>query len=242
MARPKKTEAAPEAVTAIPENEELRSEAVSHEAVSDSTSETGEERLTLSKAELDALVASAVASALADVKPQIVKVKETEEPVVLLFLGGIAAGSTVALGELGSIYRDGGTLTVAKDVFFSKLNGVAEQLLRARKLIVVSGLNEEERERYGVNYGENELLNEKTYGRLLTYANGELAGIYSALCPEHKALAAKIFRSGIDAGDGRVTEAKLKLLAKIDRESGIERSPFRAMLDMISGTGEEDDA
>ena len=113
------------------------------EAVSDA--KPGEDKLTISKSELDALIASAVASALANTAPQIVQVAPTENPVVLLFLGGIMPGSTVTLGELGNIYRDGGTLTVSKDAFFSKLNGTAEFMLRTRQLIVVSGLTDEER-------------------------------------------------------------------------------------------------
>lgn len=207
------------------------------EAVSDAKS--AEDRVTISRKELDALIASAVASALENNAPQIVQVAPAENPVVLLFLGGIMPGSTVALGELGNIYRDGGTLTVTKEAFFSKLNGTAEFMLRKRQLIVVSGLTDEERERYGVLYNEKELLNEKTYGRLLSYNPEELKTIYSALCPEHKAIAAKAFRTAIDNQDGRVTEAKLKLLAKADKEAGIKDSTFKAMLAMFDPETED---
>ena len=201
--------------------------------------ETEEDKLTISKKELDVLIASAVASALAKTAPQIVQVAPTENPVVLLFLGGIMPGSTVALGELGNIYRDGGTLTVSKENFFSKLNGTAEYMLRTRQLIVVSGLTDEERERYGVLYNEKELLNEKTYGRLLSYSPEELKTIYVSLCPEHKAIAAKAFRTAIDNQDGRVTEEKLKLLAKADKEAGVKDSTFKAMLAMFAPETEE---
>jgi len=208
------------------------------EAVSEP--EKAEEKLTISRSELDALIASAVASAMANSAPQIVQVAPTENPVVLLFLGGIMPGSTVTLGELGNIYRDGGTLTVSKENFFSKLNGTAEFMLRTRQLIVVSGLTDEERERYGVLYNEKELLNEKTYGRLLTYSPEELKTIYAALCPEHKAIAAKAFRTAIDNQDSRVTEEKLKLLAKADKEAGIKDSTFKAMLAMFAPETDED--
>ena len=207
------------------------------EAVSDA--KTNEDKLTISRAELDALIASAVASALEGAAPKVVQVAPTENPVVLLFLGGIMSGSTVALGELGNIYRDGGTLTVTKEAFFSKLNGTAEYMLRTRQLIVVSGLTDEERERYGVLYNEHELLNEKTYGHLLTYPAAELKTIYAALCPEHKAIAAKMFRTAIDNQDGRVTEEKLKTLAKADKEAGITNSTFKALLEMFAPETDE---
>lgn len=203
------------------------------------TGKKDEGTVTLSRAELDALIASAVASAMAKNGPQIVQVAPSEDPVVLLYLGGIMPGTTVALGELGNIYRDGGTLTVSKENFFSKLNGTAEFMLRTRQLIAVSGLTDEERERYGVLYKENELLNEKTYGRLLTYPVDELKVIYSALCPEHKAIVAKAFRTAIDAEDVRVTREKLNALAKIDREAGIENSVFRVMTDQFAPDTED---
>lgn len=188
-----------------------------------------EDKLTISRSELDALIASAVASAMQGRNPS-----AGEDPVVLLFLGGIMPGSTVALGELGSIYRDGGTLTVSKEAFFSKLNSTAEFMIRTRQLIVVSGLNDEERERYNVAYKDNELLNEKTYGRLLTYDTEELKTIYKALCPEHKAIAAKVFTSAAYENDGRVTPEKIKALAEIDRDTGIKESAFREMFKSIA--------
>ena len=224
MARPKKSEsaAAEEVKTAAPEEtaEEKAEETVQ------------EEQIKLTKSELNALIAEAVAAAVKDAKP-VLQVAPTEDPVVLLFLGGIMPGSTVALGELGSIYRDGGTLTVSKENFFSKLGGTAEYLLRMRQLIVVSGLNDEERERYGVLYKDNELLTAKTYGRLLHYEPDELCGIYRALCPEHRKLAAKAFRSAMDAGDGRVTADKLKKLYEIDREGGVKDYAFKVMYDIV---------
>lgn len=235
MARPKKETAAK--VDAA-EEKPVQDTAFEEQEV-DSGAKTEEDKLTLTRSELNDLIASAVASAMADSKPQVVQVAPVEDPVVLLFLGGIMAGSTVALGELGNIYRDGGTLTVSKRDFFSKLNGTAEGMLRQRKLIVVSGLTDEERERYNVLYRENELLTEKTYGRLLLYPIDELATVYTALCPEHRAIAAKIFRTALEDGDGRVTEAKMKRLAKIDRESGVQNSPFKTMLGMVQ-TDEDD--
>lgn len=205
------------------------------EAVSEPKKE--QDVLTISRDELNALIASAVASALENQPKTVLAATVSEDPVVLLFLGGIMPGSTVALGELGSIYRDGGTLTVSKEAFFSKLNSTAEYMLRTRQLIVVSGLNDEERERYGVAYKDNELLTDKTYGRLLVYEPEELKTIYKTLCPEHKAIAAKVFVSAAYEGDGRVTPEKVKALARIDRDEGVKDSAFLAMLQTIAPDG-----
>ena len=232
--------------TSAKKAEEKAAVAAAEEPVEEKTEETAqdareaasepvkkEDKLTISRAELDALIASAVASAMQN-QPSAVLTVQPEEPVVLLFLGGIMPGSTVALGELGSIYRDGGTLTVSKEAFFSKLNSTAEFMLRTRQLIVVSGLNEEERERYNVAYKDNELLTDRTYGRLLLYEPDELKVIYKALCPEHKAIAAKVFSSAVYENDGRATPEKIKALAAIDRDAGIENSAFREMLKSIA--------
>ena len=239
MAKAKTTEEAKtvKSTEKAPEKTEKKTAQEAQEAPSEAAKK--EDKLTISRSELDALIASAVASAIAQNQAPSIQVAPVEDPVILLFVGGIMPGSTVALGELGSIYRDGGTLTVSKENFFSKLNGTAEYMLRTRQLIVVSGLNDEERERYGVLYKEDELLTEKTYGRLLSYEPEELKAIYTALCVQHRAIAAKVFRTGLDNGDGRVTKDKLKLLAKIDRESGNAQSTFKTMLDMTSGDSEE---
>lgn len=226
----KKTE---KPVESAPVAEEVNETA---EIAQEAASEAGksEDKLTLSRDELNALIASAVADAMKNVPTGVMQVAPQEDPVVLLFLGGIMPGSTVALGELGSIYRDGGTLTVSKETFFSKLNSAAELMLRTRQLIVVSGLNDEERERYNVAYKDNELLNEKTYGRLLIYDEDALKTIYKALCPEHKALVAKVFSSAAFEGDGRATPAKIKALAAIDRDAGIQNSAFREMVKSLA--------
>lgn len=231
MARPKKADAAAE------KEPEIIGE-ITEEQIKETPAEdikVADEEIRLTKKELNALIAQAVAEAMKDTKP-VLQVTPTESPVVLLFIGGIMQGSTVALGELGNIYRDGGTLTVTKENFFSKLGGAAEYLLRTRQLIVVSGLTDEERERMGVLYGEKELLTAKTYGHLLSYPTDELCVIYKALCPEHKRIAAKAFRSAMDAGDGRVTPEKLKRLYEIDKANGDGDSAFKVMYDMVRAT------
>ena len=112
MARPKKSESAAAEEVKVAAPEETTEEKV-EETVQ-------EEQIKLTKSELNALIAEAVAAAVKDAKP-VLQVAPTEDPVVLLYLGGIMPGTTVALGELGNIYRDGGTLTVSKENFFSKL-------------------------------------------------------------------------------------------------------------------------
>ena len=110
----------------------------------DENERPADDKVTLTKAELERIIADAVAKAAA---PAPVIVNKPEDSVNLLFLGGIMDGSTVALGELGSIYRDGGTLSVTKSTFFQKLNSTTEYMLRTRQLIVTDGLTDEERER-----------------------------------------------------------------------------------------------
>ena len=233
MARTTTAKKAEEKAAEAPVDEKAEETAkIAQEAPSET--EKAEDKLTISRDELNALIASAVASAMANQPQTVVQAAPPENPVVLLFLGGIMPGSTVALGELGSIYRDGGTLTVSKEAFFSKLNSTAELMLRTRQLIVISGLNDEERERYNVAYRDGELLTDKVYGRLLSYEPDELRVIYKALCPEHKAIAAKVFTSAAYENDGRVTPEKIKALAEIDRDAGIKESAFREMLKALS--------
>lgn len=173
-----------------------------------------------SDAEIKAIVDAAVAKAMAG------KTEEDDGVVTLLFIGGIAKGTTVSLEGLGKIPRDGNILTVRKKDFFTNLGAVADTLLRKRKLIVADGLTDDERARYGVLYKEGELLTADRYQKLLDFDAQRLGGIYAALCPEHRELVTRVFHSAFLDGDRRVNAAKLKAMIRVDREHGVKESPL----------------
>lgn len=196
-------------------------EAAVAETVNTTIAEPEETGKTFTEAELNALIAAAVQKALSNV-PQVTQtvVVAPEETVKVVFFGGIARGTTVRInGDMGYINRDGGSREFPKREFLSKLDKVTEDLLTDRKLIIVDGLTDEERERYGVLYTEGELLDEHHFAKLLDYGANELLAFYKLLCSAHKDVVAKMFVSALDGGDTRVTVEKVKLLRKFDKNN-----------------------
>lgn len=183
------------------------------------------------EAEIQAIVAEAVKNALAEQK----KADDPDGMVTLLFLGGIAPGTTVTLDGMGRIPRDGNTLTVTKRDFFQNLGAQTDLLLRKRKLIVTDGLTDEERERYGVLYKDNELLSATVYQKLPDYDTERLSGIYEKLCPEHRELVRRVLHTGAMDGDWRVSADKLKAIIRIDRAGGLKGTPLEEDLKRLAG-------
>lgn len=129
----------------------------------------------------------------ADVAPIVNFVKE--EYVTLLFIGAIAHGTSVYLGKnVGVINRAGGTLDIPKRDFLQCLGTpVIDALLRNRSLVVVNGLTDEERERFGVKYEDGELLTQNMYFRIFNYSDDEVCRIFEKLCIGHQRTVAKMF-------------------------------------------------
>lgn len=151
-------------------------------------------------------------------QPQVIMQVKSDETVTLLFLGAIADGTVVDLGKLGQINRAGGTIDVPKTEFFQNLNYTVERLLQKRKLIVVNGLTDNERERFGVAYKEGELLTQKTYYKILDLDIATLKAMYAKLCDEHKRIVATMFITAYEKGDLRVNTDKVKALNKLSRK------------------------
>lgn len=142
-----------------------------------------------------------------------------DEYVTLLYIGAICQGTSVNLGNIGRINRSGGTLDVPKRDFIQNLgNRVVDSLLRSRSLIVVNGLTDEERERYGLLYREGELLSQTMYFKLFDYPQADILRIYKDLCDEHKKVVAKMYMTAyFDKKDNRINIDLIKKLNKISK-------------------------
>lgn len=176
--------------------------------------------------EVQAIVKGAVAEAVAEALKNVNTANQgnqvivvPEEKVTLLFIGGIAKGTSVTLGKLGKINKDGGTIDISKKEFLQGINETIDILLAKRKLIVLDGLDAEERERYGVEYKEGELLTAKQFHKLLDYADDVICDIYDKLCDQHQETVARVFVSAYtESKDPRVSTDKLKKLNKISKK------------------------
>ena len=209
-----------EKVAETPKLEEVKVKSIRIEAANDAPIEENTERM-FSEIEVKNMIARAVADAMAkaNTSPSVIQVESKTEYVTLQYIGGIAEGTSVNLGALGQIYRDGDTITVPKQHFVSNINATVNLLLKNRELIVLEGLTDEERIRFGVSYKPNELLNGDTFARLLDYSADELGEVYRALGDKHKTIAVNVLYSAALNSDPRATTEKLKKILQIDKEN-----------------------
>lgn len=179
-----------------------------------------EETQMFTKEEVQRLINEAVQNALKqNSTPTIVNVAQNEY-VGLLFLGTIAPGTSVGLGKLGKINRPGTILDVPKKEFIQSLGvPVIDYLLQKRSLIVVSGLTDDERERFGLAYKEDELLTQKMFFNLFSYSDDEICKIFKNVCPQHKRIIATMYISEyFDNHNNKINMTTVKKLNQMSKE------------------------
>lgn len=199
------------------------------------TKPAGESRKTYTEAELHEIVnkavAEAVKAAMQNVQPQTVYVKDkADEYVTLLYMGVVAEGSTVHLNDrLGDIQGRGGTRDIPKKEFLQNLTPGVLDRLKDRRLIVLSGLTDDERERYGLKYEDGELLSPDIYYKLLSLPEDTICKIFKLACPEHKAIIATLYIDAYMAHDNRVNQPLIQRLNNISKEADKD-GMFKAIL------------
>ena len=152
-------------------------------------------------------------------QPQTVVQVAKDEYVTVLFIGAIASGTTVSMPRWGQINYAGGMLDIPKKEF---LQGIGVQvnnaLLRERQIIVLSGLTDEERRRFGVDYKEGEYLTDKALYELVGYDTEKVCDIFTKLCDEHKRIVAKVYLTAyFEKQDKRVHRDTVKALNSLSK-------------------------
>lgn len=171
--------------------------------------------------EVKAAPAETAAPAEAPVQQINMIVEEKSEPVVILYIDSVIANNEIKIGRGRSIYGSGKRFSVTKDQFEGEfMTSTIMDLIAAKKLIVLSGLTDEERKLYNCYYGENEVLRgEQMFDFFFEMDTDEAAEKFAMLCPEHQQLVATRFISAyFEAHDNRVTRSKVEALNKISKE------------------------
>ena len=171
-----------------------------------------------SEDEVKAMIAEALEQFKAS-QPQTVVQVAKDEYVTVLFIGAIASGTTVSMPKWGQINYAGGMLDIPKKEF---LQGIGVQvnnaLLRERQIIVLSGLTDEERRRFGVDYKEGEYLTDKALYELVGYDTEKVCDIFTKLCDEHKRIVAKVYLTAyFEKQDKRVHRDTVKALNSLSK-------------------------
>lgn len=204
---------------------------------------TADIQAVLQTPEAQALMQSMVAQMLASQQPSVVQIApQKEEMVTLLYMGAVAEGSRVNLGEkLGEIMGRGGTRTISKTVFFENMTPNVINRLKDRRLIVMDGLTDEERERYGVNYKDGELVSKDIYYKLLDLDEDTVVSIFKKACFRHKQLIASLYGDAYNAGDNRINQPLIEKLQRASKEVD-KAGMFTAILkDMAKALGDTGD-
>ena len=187
------------------------------------TKKTKPKEPTFTQEQVQKIVEEAVAKALAQQQPQTVVVTQPqkEENVTLLYMGAVAKGSTVLLGTeqnrgLGEIQGCGGTRTYLRSTFFENLSEPVLRRLKDRRLIVISGLTDEERDRYDLNYTDGELVSKDVYYKLFSWDDDKIFEIFSKACYRHKQIIAMLFMDEYQKGNNRISR---ELVQRLNNES-----------------------
>ena len=207
--------------------------------------ETAEKKTekTYNASEVEKMIAEAVDKAVADAVAGIAKqqaaYRPADETVTLLYMGCVAEGSTVPPNEkLGQIQGRGGTRDINKREFLQNLTPNILRRLKDRRLIILDGMTDEERERYGVKYTDGELLGADIYHKLLDMPEEKILAIFDKACYRHKQLIATLFIDAYMARDNRINQYLVQKLNEVSKKTDPE-GMFKSILkDMAKGLAE----
>lgn len=207
---------------------------------------------TFTEAEVQDIVAKASKQAAAEAveayiaahpTPTVQLAAQKEEMVTLLYMGAVADGSSVHLNDrLGDIMGRGGTRTISKTVFFENMTPNVINRLKDRRLIVVDGLTDEEKDRYGVNYADGELVGKDIYYKLLDMDADTVVRIFKNACFRHKQLIAALYGDAYNAHDNRINQPLIEKLQKASKATEKDGMFTAILKDMARVLGDDEDA
>ncbi|WP_298021018.1 hypothetical protein [uncultured Dysosmobacter sp.] len=192
-------------------------------------------------AELEAMVRQ-MREELADRRPQVVQVMADTEKVAMRFQSECADDNVAVFGPggmYGQVTGKTGYVTVPKSEWSRFLTEQVRYLLDSRKLIVLSGLDDDEREMYGVNYREGELLDQRAFTKLLDLGR-DLIAIFPRLCQSHQEMVASRFLSAYQKGDHRANDRDLIVALNELSKRGGRRGMFTPIIREMNAMEERD--
>lgn len=172
--------------------------------------------------------------------------------VTLRFYDEINDANVIYLGDngkYGQIIGKRWTGQVPKMAFIGDFRTPhIQKLLEDRNMIVISGLTDEERKLYGVDYVDGEFLDEKMYNAMLRMPEADLVETYTALCPEWKRMVAVRFAEAYEQGKLRITRDALVALNRESRKANKDfdgndprrKGDFQQIIDKMNIREQED--
>lgn len=146
-----------------------------------------------------------------------------EETVILYYVPACSPDNEANLGDYG-VVRPGQYIEIPKKEFGRFMSPQARKFVEKRRLLVLSGLNEEERRRWNCDYLPGETLTENAFDNLLDLSEAKIADLFRALCTEHKRAVVRFLYSKADEAkrrgepiDNRIDLSKARALNEISK-------------------------
>ena len=169
--------------------------------------------------------------------PQVVQVAPQEvEKVHCLFEAEVADDNIFSLGEngrYGRIIGKTGSFFIPKNELSSVMDAQFRSMLENRWIIIVSGLTDEEREAFGVDYKEGEYLDKKAFAKMVDMGE-EILEIYPKLCKGHQEMVAKCYYEAYMSGNPKVTREIVVELNKLSKKAGSEKGDFTGIIELMN--------
>ena len=164
--------------------------------------------------------------------PQVVQVAADVEKVQFLYMAEVCDENVYEVGPggmYGRIVGKTGSFLVPKPELSRVMDTLFRLMLERRWIIVVSGMTDEEREAYGVDYKEGEVLTKNAFTRMLELGD-KLPDIYAKLCEGHKLMVEKRFYEAWTRHDPHVTREQAVALNRLAKADGRADNAFSAVL------------
>lgn len=174
-------------------------------------------------------------------RPQIVQIAADVEKVQFLFMAEVCDENVYEVGPggmYGRIVGKTGTFVVPKAELSRAMDTMFRLLMDRRQIIVVSGLTDEEREAYGVNYSDGELLDRKAFAKM-TELGDKILDIYPALCTGHKEMVEKHFYEAWGNKDSHISRETVSALNKLAKKAGRADNAFAVILKQMNAEDAE---
>ena len=141
------------------------------------------------KAQMEELKAQIV-----NMRPQVIQVSPDTERIEFLWLAPVADENEllIAGGLYGKITGKVGNFSVPKNELSRMLDAEMRKYIENRWLIVLGGLDDNERRMYGVDYKPGEVMDKEAFMRMLDIGP-DIIGIYERLCDASKDVVAKMY-------------------------------------------------
>lgn len=175
-------------------------------------------------------------------KPQVIQVAADTERIHFLWQADVADYNMTTFGPggmYGSITGKTGTFSVPKNELSRILDNRTRMFLERRWLIVLDGLDDDEREALGVAYKEGEVLDRRVFTKMVDLPMEEICEIYPKLCNSHKEMVARRYYEEWQKKNEGVTREKVIALRNLTRDAGLEIQAFQQILKEMNAEEEE---